>query len=59
MNNQVVTVDSALASDSGRLAKACQRLAAKAQDGIMRPIVAAASKVVAEAERSAAPAKAA
>ena len=51
----MIELGTAYAADSLKLQKAFARLAEKAQDGIMRPILTAASKVVAEAERQAAP----
>jgi hypothetical protein len=44
-----------LAAGTAKLKKAFDRLAAKAEDGIARPILTASAKVVAEAERAAAP----
>ena len=55
MADQLITVGSEYAADSLKLQKAFARLSEKAQDQILRPIMTAASKVVAEAERAAAP----
>ncbi len=50
-----ISLSSSTSADAGKLGKAFQRLRERAESGILRPIVAAASKVVAEAERAAAP----
>ena len=51
----MIELGSDCAADTLKLQKAFARLSEKAQDGILRPIMTAASKVVAEAERQAAP----
>ena len=55
MSDQFITVGSQYAADTAKLQQAFARLSEKAQDGILRPIMAAASQVVAEAERAESP----
>jgi hypothetical protein len=53
--SDTVTVSGSMLADSQKLKKAFERLADKAENGIVRPILTAASKVVAAAEQADAP----